>query len=206
VASFADLLRADRYRHLGVRLSLRQMKRALEVAAASPGHQRHAAVQYLSECCLASFFPKPTADTFAHALRSSGLVPEEEEGFGVGSLLRRVVGGGGDGEAQHEDGERMSGRSSWAGSYTGGEHQQFIPRVIFFDNDAQEQVMESMKQQLDLGHHLLLVGNQGVGKNKLCDRLLQKHSIPRQYIQLHRFGLRRLFFATLGPLIPIAAM
>ncbi len=37
-----------------------------------------------------------------------------------------------------------------------------------------------------LGEHLLLVGNQGVGKNKIVDRLLQLMHCPREYIQLHR--------------------
>lgn len=30
------------------------------------------------------------------------------------------------------------------------------------------------------------MGNQGVGKNKLADRLLQLLNRPREYIQLHR--------------------
>ena len=37
-----------------------------------------------------------------------------------------------------------------------------------------------------IGNHLLLVGNQGVGKNKIADRLLQLMNRPREYIQLHR--------------------
>lgn len=44
-------------------------------------------------------------------------------------------------------------------------------------------------QDFVLGEHLLLVGNQGVGKNKLADRLLQLLNRPREYIQLHRFVL-----------------
>lgn len=36
------------------------------------------------------------------------------------------------------------------------------------------------------GEHILLIGNQGVGKNKIVDRLLQLLNLPRQYIQLHR--------------------
>ena len=39
------------------------------------------------------------------------------------------------------------------------------------------------------GEHLLLIGNQGVGKNKLADRFLQLLKLPREYIQLHRYGL-----------------
>lgn len=44
-----------------------------------------------------------------------------------------------------------------------------------------------MLQDFVLGEHLLLVGNQGVGKNKLVDRFLQLLNMPREYIQLHRY-------------------
>ena len=36
------------------------------------------------------------------------------------------------------------------------------------------------------GRHLLLIGNQGVGKNKLADRFLQLLDAEREYVQLHR--------------------
>ena len=35
--------------------------------------------------------------------------------------------------------------------------------------------------------HLLLIGNQGVGKNKLADYFLQLLRLPREYIQLHQY-------------------
>jgi von Willebrand factor A domain-containing protein 8 len=44
----------------------------------------------------------------------------------------------------------------------------------------------SVFQDFLLGNHLLLIGNQGVGKNKIADRLLQLMNRPREYIQLHR--------------------
>jgi MoxR-like ATPase len=43
-----------------------------------------------------------------------------------------------------------------------------------------------MLKDFMLGEHLLLIGNQGVGKNKLTDRFLQLLCLPREYIQLHR--------------------
>lgn len=43
-----------------------------------------------------------------------------------------------------------------------------------------------MSRDFSLGEHLLLIGNQGTGKNKLTDRFLQLTSRPREYIQLHR--------------------
>ena len=46
--------------------------------------------------------------------------------------------------------------------------------------------MEDMLKDFLLGEHLLLVGNQGVGKNKIVDRFLHLLNRPREYIQLHR--------------------
>ncbi|KAG6609485.1 von Willebrand factor A domain-containing protein 8 [Phytophthora cinnamomi] len=49
--------------------------------------------------------------------------------------------------------------------------------------------MQAMLQDVVAGQkHMLLIGNQGVGKNKLADRLLQLLQQEREYIQLHRDG------------------
>ena len=48
--------------------------------------------------------------------------------------------------------------------------------------------MEEMLKDYMLGEHLLLVGNQGVGKNKITDRFLHLLNLPREYLQLHRCG------------------
>ena len=61
-----------------------------------------------------------------------------------------------------------------------------IPSILYYDNPQQTRVMESMLRAFNHGKHLLLIGNQGVGKNKLADRLLQLLRLPREYIQLHR--------------------
>lgn len=46
--------------------------------------------------------------------------------------------------------------------------------------------MEEMLKDYTLGEHLLLVGNQGVGKNKITDRFLHLLNLEREYLQLHR--------------------
>jgi MoxR-like ATPase len=46
--------------------------------------------------------------------------------------------------------------------------------------------MADMARDFELGSHLLLIGNQGVGKNKITDRLIQLLNRPRKYMQLHR--------------------
>lgn len=47
--------------------------------------------------------------------------------------------------------------------------------------------MNDIYKDFELGSHLLLIGNQGVGKNKITDRFLQLINRPRQYMQLHRY-------------------
>ena len=57
---------------------------------------------------------------------------------------------------------------------------------VFYENAQHTRVLESMLRDFALGEHLLLVGNQGVGKNKIIDRFLQLLQRPREYVQLHR--------------------
>ena len=47
--------------------------------------------------------------------------------------------------------------------------------------------MEEMLKDFELREHLLLVGNQGVGKNKITDQFLHLLNLPREYLQLHRY-------------------
>ncbi|XP_022919882.1 von Willebrand factor A domain-containing protein 8 [Onthophagus taurus] len=61
-----------------------------------------------------------------------------------------------------------------------------VPNILFYDVPQHIQLMETLLQDFQLGQHLLLVGNQGVGKNKIVDRFLELLNRPREYIQLHR--------------------
>lgn len=61
-----------------------------------------------------------------------------------------------------------------------------VPDILFYDVPQHIQLLERLLQDFLIGNHLLLVGNQGVGKNKVADRLLQLMNRPREYIQLHR--------------------
>ncbi|XP_076602199.1 von Willebrand factor A domain-containing protein 8 isoform X1 [Chaetodon auriga] len=61
-----------------------------------------------------------------------------------------------------------------------------VPDVLFYDNPQHMLVMKDMLKDFLLGEHLLLVGNQGVGKNKIVDRFLHLLNRPREYLQLHR--------------------
>ncbi|TFK81956.1 hypothetical protein K466DRAFT_501194 [Polyporus arcularius HHB13444] len=66
----------------------------------------------------------------------------------------------------------------------------------FYDNSLQTGLMRDLAIDLEvLGEHLVLLGNQGVGKNKVIDRYLLGR--PREYIQLHRdTTVNQLMFQT----------
>ncbi|KAL4152349.1 hypothetical protein PRNP1_009281 [Phytophthora ramorum] len=64
---------------------------------------------------------------------------------------------------------------------------ELVPQPHYFDIPKHTQCMKDMLQDVVAGQkHMLLIGNQGVGKNKLADRLLQLLQQEREYIQLHR--------------------
>ncbi|XP_004527380.1 von Willebrand factor A domain-containing protein 8 [Ceratitis capitata] len=61
-----------------------------------------------------------------------------------------------------------------------------VPSTLFYEMPQHVELLERLLQDFIIGEHLLLVGNQGVGKNKLIDKLLQLMNKPREYLQLHR--------------------
>ena len=61
-----------------------------------------------------------------------------------------------------------------------------VPKTRFHDNSTHTRILASMLRDWLAGEHLMLIGNQGVGKNKLTDRFLELLRLPREYIQLHR--------------------
>ena len=63
---------------------------------------------------------------------------------------------------------------------------ELVPEIVFFDVPSHTLILRSMLKDYGLGEHILLMGNQGVGKNKLTDRMLMLMKRERQYIQLHR--------------------
>lgn len=65
-------------------------------------------------------------------------------------------------------------------------HGLKVPDTLFYDTPHYVKLLERILQDFQLGSHLCLIGNQGVGKNKLIDRLLFLLNYPREYIQLHR--------------------
>nr|CAJ2467816.1 unnamed protein product [Leishmania braziliensis] len=62
-----------------------------------------------------------------------------------------------------------------------------VPYVTgFHANRVHESILAWLAKQYAMGSNILLIGNQGVGKNKVVDAFLSRLGIPRHYIQLHR--------------------
>jgi hypothetical protein len=76
---------------------------------------------------------------------------------------------------------------------------ELVPHILFYNIPSHLRLLQDLLRDwivdsstLGAGgahshrRHLLLIGNQGVGKNKICDRLLELLHLEREYMQLHR--------------------
>jgi len=133
VTHLHEILQQPRNRHLQIHLSLRQLIRALQMHAVGASLHR-----YIRDSCLSEFLPAPTRRAFELLLQQAGIADD--------STTRHAP----------------STSPSQQLRSTAIEHDALhhVPNVVFFDNEAQEAIMAQMKQELDLGHHLLLQGNQ----------------------------------------------
>ncbi|XP_019792046.2 von Willebrand factor A domain-containing protein 8 isoform X1 [Tursiops truncatus] len=157
---------------LAASLSTRQLLRISRRLSQYPNENLHSAV---TKACLSRFLPslarsaleKNLADATIEISTDNNLEPELE-----------------DYKCEVTSGSLRIGAVS-APIYNAHEKMK-VPDVLFYDNIQHMIVMEDMLKDFLLGEHLLLVGNQGVGKNKIVDRFLHLLNRPREYIQLHR--------------------
>jgi len=63
---------------------------------------------------------------------------------------------------------------------------ELVPMAPFVEIPQHREVLRQMLLDWEIGHHMLLIGPQGVGKNKLADHLLELLRAEREYLQLHR--------------------
>lgn len=64
---------------------------------------------------------------------------------------------------------------------------QLVPNPVFVDIPSHVRMLQALLGEWYLGERsFLLLGNQGTGKNKICDRLCTLLNHEREYIQLHR--------------------
>uniref|UniRef100_A0A8C4PW26 ATPase dynein-related AAA domain-containing protein n=1 Tax=Eptatretus burgeri TaxID=7764 RepID=A0A8C4PW26_EPTBU len=151
-------------------LSTRQLVRLARLLACY-GDSLHALVH---RACLSRFLPSPARAALDKAMDDCGIVAAEE---GPTTDRDEVI-------CEVKDGVLKIGSVSFP--VRDSDIKSKVPHTLFYDNPQHLKVMEEMLKDFKLGEHLLLVGNQGVGKNKIVDRFLHLLNHPREYVQLHR--------------------
>jgi len=158
-------------------LSLRQLLRICRRLAAYPGESLSASLQ---KAFLFPFLPHVARGTLT-ALLEEAQVPAAPDSRQLGQAGEQGV------PRISADGQFLEIGGARAALFHPTEAQQsLVPHGVFYDNPEHTRAMRDMLTDFANGEHLLLIGNQGVGKNKLCDRFLQLTRRPREYIQLHR--------------------
>ncbi|KAF6208189.1 hypothetical protein GE061_016641 [Apolygus lucorum] len=125
----------------------------------------------INRACMSKFLPPLAKQTLDTVLLRAGIVESEENA----GKLKTV---------KYEGSELTIGDTVAQINQTSATSK--VPDILFYDVPQHIGLLERMLQDFLLKEHLLLVGNQGVGKNKLVDKLLQLLNCPREYIQLHR--------------------
>lgn len=157
-------------------LGTRQLIRILRRVAEDPEEDLHRAI---NRTLLSPFLPQLARMALQELLQESGIRPRPRE-------VRRGV-----------PPPEVKGNHLVVGNVkmpifdpakSDPEGEALVPRVsaAFFDNDLHTLVMRELIADFALGEQLILIGNQGVGKNRLTDRFLELINRPREYIQLHR--------------------
>ncbi|KAL1924595.1 uncharacterized protein VTP21DRAFT_4249 [Calcarisporiella thermophila] len=173
---FANKLRHshdETVRMLSNSLSTRQLIRICRRIAAFPKENLHAAIHKVS---MSRFLPSLAREALEDLLRSNGILPEEP--FPIDKLDIELL--------PSRENPKVLRIGDVEQSITPPSNPVLVPNVLFHENSAQTVILREMLKDYQLGEHLLLVGNQGVGKNKLADYFLQLLQLPREYIQLHR--------------------
>eukprot|EP00729_Bicosta_minor_P004263 gene4263-23013_t len=180
LAAELAVISADGTNSISANLSLRQMLRVARRSAAYPEET----VPTLASALMLSFMPATERDVVIDAMAAAKF--DVPPGFGLDGYE--------DGKDQLpspevttlEDGSKQLRIGSVVCPVTTPKNMALVPDIVFFDIPKHLLHLEAMLKDLLLGEHLLLIGNQGVGKNKLTDKLLMLMQREREYVQLHR--------------------
>ncbi|CAG4971078.1 unnamed protein product [Colias eurytheme] len=176
IINLADQLRNSEdstLKNLSSSLSTRQL---LRIASRMAQYPTDSAYETIQRTFLAKFLPNLARRALDGASQKIGIEPPSK--FGLFGNSEKKIG------CSVKNGVLTIGDTSTEVYKT--EALTKVPDILFYDVPQHVRLLEWLLQDFLLGNHLLLVGNQGVGKNKIADRLLQLLNRPREYIQLHR--------------------
>eukprot|EP01052_Picozoa_sp_SAG31_P039063 SAG31_NODE_5340_length_2600_cov_1.800880_1_plen_567_part_10 len=158
-----------------LQLNLRLFCRLCRFLASFPGSDKADLLSYIHDGMLTAFMPNTTRELVDQLLVDVGLSVVEERTNGL-----------------HQDVLMVSPSHVCVGGHnvkiSTAERPDLIPASIdFFTNKSHDIVLRHMLQAHAAGERaLLLIGSQGVGKNRLADKLISMLGREREYIQLHR--------------------
>ncbi|XP_031637278.1 von Willebrand factor A domain-containing protein 8 [Contarinia nasturtii] len=173
ILNLAELLRKSKdpiVRNLSTTLSTRQLLRIAHRMSAYPPNEA-CAYEIVQQTFLAKFLPSLPRAALENAIKNVSISPPKTSNLPKASI-------------KVDNGMLTIGSTSTSLYKT--QALTKVPDIVFFDVPQHVEILERLLQDFLIGNHLLLVGNQGVGKNKVVDRLLQLMNRPREYIQLHR--------------------
>ncbi|KAJ0396306.1 hypothetical protein P43SY_007156 [Pythium insidiosum] len=167
--------------HAALQFSLRQLLRACRRLNAFPQQSLHDLRPLIHDTLLTQFLPSSCARLVNSLLDECGApasgVPSRASAQASGAVSEDKI--------RVEDGRLCIGDVSHPIKQAA--NPELVPQPHFFEIPRHIKTMKDMLQDVVAGQkHLLMIGNQGVGKNKLTDRLLQLLQHEREYIQLHR--------------------
>ncbi|XP_044576312.1 von Willebrand factor A domain-containing protein 8 [Cotesia glomerata] len=149
-------------------LSTRQL---LRIAARMSKYPSDNVYETVQKACLARFLPAVSKQALIDCMKQLGINPVKSN---VEESIKCIV----------DDNTLTIGKTTVDRYKTKALTK--VPNILFYDVPQHLKLLENLLQDFLLGENILLVGNQGVGKNKIVDRLLQLMNRPREYIQLHR--------------------
>ncbi|XP_017094765.2 von Willebrand factor A domain-containing protein 8 [Drosophila bipectinata] len=156
-------------------LSTRQLLKLARRLAAYPNSELSDVHEMLQNTFLARFMPALSRSALEQAIHQVGIQARPEKRLKSSKDQIEI-----------KDNSLRIGSTSWPLGSPSQAQLSKVPSTLFYEMPQHVQLLERLLQDYLIGEHLLLVGNQGVGKNKLVDRLLELMQRPREYIQLHR--------------------
>ncbi|GFY55984.1 von Willebrand factor A domain-containing protein 8 [Trichonephila inaurata madagascariensis] len=158
----------DALRNVSASFSTRQLVRMARRLSSFPDESLY---NLITQSCLMKFLPPLTKQGVEDVIESCNIVNDEKH------VSEKHI---------NLNNDKLQIGNTITPIYKTDSGKVKVPNILFFNSWEHISIMEAMLQDFLLGEHLLLVGNQGVGKNKITDRFLQLLNRPREYIQLHR--------------------
>ena len=181
-----------------LRLSMRLFCRMCRFLQAFPEARGTELASYIHDGMLTPFMPDSTVEMVNAVLVDVGLLQPAGDHAEEDDATPYMPGFDGRDETRAAELELNTIRDDFAGGWlhVGGQSVQvatakrpeLVPAAVnFFGNAAHDRLLGTMLQAHAAGERaLLLIGSQGVGKNRLADKLISMLGREREYIQLHR--------------------